>query len=350
MITEINNDALFFATAFQHAPIGMALASPTGKWLRANRSLCDILGYSEEELMNCTFQDITHPDDIKKSLEEFQQIVEGKACTIQVMKRYVHKDGHNIWVLVHASRVVIAGSGAVYFIAQIQDLTERKKAEELLHHSDKLSLAGQLAAGIAHEIRNPLTAIRGFLQLMKTEGVKPNYFEIVFSEFQRIELILAELLILAKPHESRMQRKNIVHLLRDVVTLMGSQALMSNVLIRFTCDLRTLYVICDENQMKQVFINILKNAIDAMPDGGEARIEIHASEKEVQIVVVDHGCGIPADKLMQIGQPFFTSKKQGTGLGMMMSLKIIENHGGSIHIESVVKQGTTVKVLLPIAC
>lgn len=192
------------------------------------------------------------------------------------------------------------------------------------------------AAGIAHEIRNPLTAIRGFLQLMKTEGVKPNYFEIVFSEFQRIELILAELLILAKPHESRMQRKDIIHLLRDVVTLMGSQALMSNVLIRFTCDLRTLYVICDENQMKQVFINILKNAIDAMPDGGEARIEIHASEKEVQIVVIDHGCGIPADKLMQIGQPFFTSKKQGTGLGMMMSFKIIENHGGSIHIESVV--------------
>ena len=342
-----SNDSLFFSTAFNHAPIGMALISDTGKWLRVNRSLCEILGYSEAELTEQTIFDVTFAEDCPASMEQFHHLVDGKLNIIKLEKRYVHRDGRPIWVSLHSSKVVSEATNIPYIIAQIQDISDSKKTERMLHNSEKLSLVGQMAAGVAHEIRNPLTAIKGFLQLMKTEGVKEHYFEIVFSEFHRIELILTELLVLAKPMEAKLESKDLRQLLTDVTTLMESQSIMNGVNLLFDCSLPSLYVDCDENQIKQVIINIIKNAIDAMPEGGEIRIELHAVGDQAHIFVTDQGCGIPEDKLDKIGQPFFTLKEKGNGLGMMTSFKIIENHGGNIKIESKVGQGTKVGIKLP---
>ncbi|OXS53054.1 hypothetical protein B1A99_31325 [Cohnella sp. CIP 111063] len=343
-----SNDTLFFSAAFNHAPIGMALVSASGTWLRVNRSLCDILGYPEAELLGRTFSDVTFHEDRGTSWENFNLLIEGTINIVKLEKRYVHKNGQLIWVAVHASKVMSESTGAPYILAQIQDISDRRKTELLLHNSEKLSLVGQMAAGVAHEIRNPLTAVKGFLQLMKSEGVKEQYYDIVFSEFHRIELILTELLVLAKPQEAKMESKDLNQLLSEVVTLMESQSIMSNVRIRFVCALPLIYIDCDENQIKQVVINLVKNAIDAMPDGGEALIDLQLLGDEVQIVVSDQGAGIPDDQLEKIGQPFFTSKENGNGLGMMISFKIIENHGGRIEIESKVGEGTRVKIRLPI--
>lgn len=325
----------------------MALISDSGKWLRVNRSLCEIIGYSEADLMERTVFDVTFPEDRPMSMEYFNQLVEGKKNAVKLEKRYVHRDGYAIWVSLHSSKVVSEATNIPYIIAQIQDISDRKTTELILNNSDKLSLVGQMAAGVAHEIRNPLTAIKGFLQLMKTEGVKDHYFEIVFSEFHRIELILTELLVLAKPMEAKLESKDLKQLVADVTTLMESQSIMSNVNLLFDCPLPALYIDCDENQIKQVIINIIKNAIDAMPEGGEIRIELHAIANQAHISVTDQGCGIPDDKLEKIGQPFFTLKEKGTGLGMMTSFKIIENHGGNIEIESKVGEGTKVRIHLP---
>ncbi|MBP1935082.1 ATP-binding protein [Ammoniphilus resinae] len=231
-----------------------------------------------------------------------------------------------------------------------KDRKEWEKSHEMLQYTEKLSITGQLAAGIAHEIRNPITAIKGFLQLMRsgTED-KKSYLNIMTSEIERIEQILSELLMLAKPQESKFERKDITLLLDQVVTLLSTQAILNNVEI-VTAEPRAHlpFVDCDENQLKQAFINYIKNAIDAMPTGGTLviRVEQLGTEK-IKISFTDRGMGMPEEVLSQLGQPFYTTKEKGTGLGFMISKKIIENHAGEVNVTSEINSGTTVEVRLP---
>jgi len=228
------------------------------------------------------------------------------------------------------------------------DITERKRTEELMLSSEKLSVAGQLAAGIAHEIRNPLTAIKGFLQLMNAGVAKKSYIEVIFSEMDRIELIINELLILAKPQPSKREEKPIIPLLNHVIALLDSQANIHNVQLVKEFVEPGPSILCDENQLKQVFINMIKNSIEAMSSGGSVYIRVRQQESgEFTIEVEDQGCGIPPERLSRIGEPFYSTKEKGTGLGLMVSKKILATHGGILHIASEVNKGTKIEVRFP---
>ncbi len=238
------------------------------------------------------------------------------------------------------------GEAAVQVI--IRDISDRKNAEELMIRSEKLSIAGQLAAGIAHEIRNPLTSIKGFLQLIKMEATgNEQYYQIIFSELDRVELILSELLVLAKPTEIIFNEVDVKDILRDVVTLLDTQAILRNIQIHLNLPKEPTYITCDENQIKQVFINLIKNSIDSMTSGGNIYISILISENSIVLNFKDEGCGIPDVILDRIGEPFYTTKEKGTGLGLMVSYKIIENHKGTINVNSKVNEGTTFIITLP---
>lgn len=258
----------------------------------------------------------------------------------------VRLDGQVIEAEARSVPTVFQNEPAVYTI--LRDISERKKTMELLNNSEKLSVAGQLAAGIAHEIRNPLTAIRGFHQLMQKSGPKKEYFDILSSELSRIELILTELLVLAKPQQAKFTKGDIVAVIYQVLALLETQAIMNNVRLLIRCPERSLFMMCDENQIKQVFINIIKNAIEAMPKGGDVIIEIKRVAERLLVRVSDRGGGIPQHLLPRIGQPFYTTKEEGTGLGLMITNNIIENHKGSMKIESRIGSGTTFTIELPI--
>ena len=229
----------------------------------------------------------------------------------------------------------------------LKDITMIKKERQLL--SEKQAVAGQLAAGIAHEIRNPITAIKGFLQLMQGDYKgEPMYFNIVESEIERIEVILKELMVLAKPIKIRYEKLKIRYLLEQVLVLMESQVLLNNIQVERRFNFNEEVILGDENQLKQVFINYIKNAIEAMPDGGKLEIEGFIPAKgHVQIRVIDQGCGIPADMISRIQEPFYTTKEHGTGLGMPVSYQIIEEHKGKMNIISN-PDGTCIEVSLPI--
>ncbi|UKS26481.1 PAS domain S-box protein [Paenibacillus sp. HWE-109] len=231
----------------------------------------------------------------------------------------------------------------------LRDLTAHKQTEALLINSEKLTIAGQLAAGIAHEIRNPITAIKGFMHLMRSgKSEKQMYYDIVSSEIERIEMILSELLILAKPQLIHSECKDLRALLNQVTTLLESQANMNNVQILMDFEPCNTYVQCDENQLKQVCINFIKNAIEAMPHGGDLFIHLKSNHTDrILLRFIDHGCGVPEQILAKLGQPFFTTKEKGTGLGFMVSKKIIENHHGTVTVISTENKGTTVEVSLP---
>lgn len=237
----------------------------------------------------------------------------------------------------------------IHYLKLSEDITELRHAEEMLQKNEMLSAIGQLAAGIAHEIRNPLTSLKGFTKLISSGVAKESYAEIMMNELSRIEMIVSELLVLAKPQALDFAFKETGAILHDVVMLLESQANLNNVEIFCSVENDLPPVRCVENQIKQVFINMIKNGIEAMPAGGG--IFIHAGLEEgrcLRIRFTDTGPGIPDSKLARLGQPFFTTKEKGTGLGLTVCFKIMENHHGSIRFQSEVGKGTTVTVTLPV--
>lgn len=232
----------------------------------------------------------------------------------------------------------------------VRDITEQKKTAELINKSDTLAAVSQLAAGVAHEVRNPLTVIKGFIQLlqMQMKG-DTEYFSLMLSEIERIESIIHEFLSIAKPEITSFEKKNLCFILENVVSLINTKAIMTNIHITFQPDPDVLYIDCSEKQLKQVFINVLQNSIEAMPNGGEIIITARkTSHTEVMICISDEGIGIPEERIVKLGEPFYSTKEKGTGIGLMISYKIIERHQGRIHIKSNVGVGTSVKIYLPI--
>ncbi|HDR4424305.1 TPA: PAS domain-containing protein, partial [Bacillus cereus] len=231
----------------------------------------------------------------------------------------------------------------------VRDITERKKTEELLNKSDTLAAIGQLAAGVAHEVRNPLTVIKGFIQLFQiNKEDQEKYFDLMLSEIERIEAILQEFLSIAKTDKLNTEQKNIYQIYNNVVSLMNTKAIMTNIQVELYADTKEISIECSENQLKQVFINILQNSIEAMPDGGKITIHIkEINDEGIIIHVIDEGIGIPEERIKRLGEPFYSTKEKGTGIGLMLSYKIIESHQGKISIMSEVGVGTTVTIYLP---
>ncbi|HEU4963345.1 MAG TPA: PAS domain S-box protein [Bacilli bacterium] len=314
----------------------------------------NLFGWSRDEIRGMPIPVI--PEHLREeaiaTLEEV--MLTGAAFTDFETKRR-RKDGSEVYVSVSVSPVRNTEGKVVAVSAVYRDITEKKRTEELLLKSEKLTVAGQLAAGIAHEIRNPLTAIKGLAKLMEEEqSYNRSYLEIILSELERIDTITGEFLLLAKPQAAAFERKDVRQLLERVLSLMEPQAAAQRVQVvaRLAQDLPT--TCCAENQLKQVFLNVLKNAVEAMPQGGDLIVEAQAvdlSEKDGQAICVrfiDRGCGIPQERIKKLGEPFYTTKEKGTGLGLMISYKIVKEHNGWIQYASTPGQGTTVEVYLPI--
>jgi two-component system, sporulation sensor kinase A len=299
---------------------------------------------SYTEMLGTSIHSYLHPDEHSK-VDEMISLVLTEKKERKSKQTWCTSSGKELYSEQIFIPTTYFGEPAIQVI--IRDITERKQAEELMLKSEKLSIAGQLAAGIAHEIRNPLTAIKGFFHLIKTDQ-QQQYFDIVESELNRIEAILSELLVLSKPTEIKFKRTNIELLIKDVMTLLETQAIMNNIQLLSSFPNSDLFIMCDENQIKQVFINLIKNAIDAMPSGGVITISIVSENNHVMISVQDEGIGIPEHVVSRIGEPFYTTKEKGTGLGLMVSFKIIENHQGTFSISSEINKGTVMTVALPL--
>jgi two-component system sporulation sensor kinase A len=309
-----------------------------------------VCGLGAQEYEGKPVFEFVHPEDVIEVVQKLKQLFVS-VTPAQVEYRYKRADGG--WVLMEARGMPVVGEhGLVESVVIVaRDITERKRTEELLRNSEKLSVIGELAAGVAHEIRNPLTALRGFVQLLQQEAkANRNYLDIMLQELDRIHFIVSELLLLAKPQMAQFQELDLTALIRSTLTLVEPQALLNNVQIvtEFGPNLPMIYG--EENQLKQVFINILKNSIEAMPDGGEIFVVVNRQDEEhLRIRVVDQGVGIPDSLIPRLGEPFYTTKDKGTGLGLMVSYKILQHHQGLVRIQSEVGRGTTLDIVLPTA-
>jgi PAS domain S-box-containing protein len=240
-------------------------------------------------------------------------------------------------------------------LATFRDITKQKQLEEEVRRSEKLAIVGELAAGTAHEIRNPLTSVKGFIQLIKTkfspEDPAQEYINIMTSEIDRINSIIGEFLLLSKASQPSLKIMSIEQILDEIILLIESEAILKNVKIYKDYTGYSLpKVKVNTEQIKQVFLNLTTNAMAAMTQGGELNINAAYSPAERMITVrfKDNGVGIAAENLEKIFNPFFTTKETGTGLGLTVSYRIIQNHGGIMLVESEIGKGTSFTVKLPV--
>jgi signal transduction histidine kinase len=214
---------------------------------------------------------------------------------------------------------------------------------EKMTRLDRLNIIGEMAAGIAHEVRNPMTTVRGLLQFMGTKQEFTNHkekFTLMIDELDRANSIITEFLSLAKNKAMNFSESNLNDLIRDLHPLLQADALRNNCEIKMSLgDIPTIFM--DQNSIRQLILNMIRNGIDAMPTGGPIHISTEKEEQRVLLCIKDQGIGISPENKEQLGTPFFTTKDNGTGLGLAVCYRIVQRHAATITVESEQEKGTT---------
>ncbi|MCR2808042.1 ATP-binding protein [Paenibacillus soyae] len=335
----------FYEALFNQTSDCVVVFDLQGRVIAVNKKFEELHQWEQEEIVG-EVTPMVSEEDSPKLLEMFQRIMQGDEISgVDIIM--LRKDGNTFFANVSLFPLRDEEGGIIAFVGIGRDVTENKKAEELLRKSEKLSVVGELAAGIAHEIRNPLTSLKGFMQLLKTRNT--DYVDIMLAEIERINRIVDEFMSLAKPHSIHFVSVNLNKLIEDVVSFMQPQAHLHGVdmLVESSVDMSAFT--CEPNQMKQLFINLIKNAIEAMPNGGIVSIALYRNDEDsVGIKIADQGEGITEDGLVRLGEPFYSAKENGTGLGLVICHRIVEAHQGTLSFESKLKEGTTVEIVLPV--
>lgn len=345
---ELRSTKEYLESFVNHTSDAIHVTDLDGRVIQINDAFQTMYGWSGEEVLHQTLGHI--PDRLQQEYNTIRKRIElGESLADYETVRY-RKDGQVIDISITVSPIRDEKKTVIAIAEISRNITARKQSEEVIRRSEKLSVIGQLAAGVAHEIRNPLTTLRGFVQLNKQQGSLSNsYLDIMISELDRINFIVGEFLVLAKPQVSHYELVDVRGLLNDMVTLLDSQASLNNVKFdtRFAADIPLL--LCEPNQLKQVFINIIKNSLEAMQDQGGLIIVELENDPAYEAVVIrfkDQGRGISEKDMARLGEPFFTSKPSGNGLGLMVSQRIIANHKGTMNITSKLGEGTCVEIRL----
>jgi len=334
-LTELKN-ALNEATIFSICDMHHLFTYVNDKFCKASQ-------YSKEELLgqpHSLLDSAFHPSFFFEQIDKTLQ--DGQVWKGEILKQA--KDGSHYWVDTTIFPLLDQIGRPYQYISIQYDITEKKCAEEMLQKTEKLSMVGELAAGIAHEIRNPLTTIKGFVQLMG-ESKQDNFFtETILGEIERINFIVSEFMVFAKPHDVVFSECNLTILLQNLISFLEPEALLKNVTISQHLPKEHVTISGERHQLKQVFLNLIKNAIEALPNGGNVTVTMVTTKEEVIISIIDNGIGLSSEQLQRIGEPFFTTKASGNGLGLMVSYKIIQNHAGRITVKSERNKGTTFSV------
>ena len=342
------NEELNYENIFQYASQGIIVTSTSGTIRQASQMIETFFDIPTSELIgeNAKLVFSLLPE-YKNELRQFFKYVQSKG-TAKIVTSKVKADGE---VKFYEFNSFFDNSLELY-VTIIRDETEKTLLKKQVEHNGSLSTLGQLAASIAHEIRNPLTSLKGFTQLLSHQVTKEgnHYLEIINSELNRMESILNEFLVLSKPSEQSFQFFSLSSLISQVVDFMYPQGILQNIELDFiSWNRESDEFFGDPYELKKVFMNILKNAMEVMPHGGKVEItQTWTDEKQVCVSINDQGSGLTSEQMHKIFLPFYTSKEGGTGLGLAHAIQTIENHGGRIEVDSELNHGTTFYIHLPI--
>jgi two-component system, sensor histidine kinase and response regulator len=349
---ELKESAGRFRSTFENAPIGMALVSLDNHYRQVNQAFCDMLGYSQEQLLSRRTFEITHPDDLEASIARTHALLEGTTDRDLLEKRYIRADGNIVWALSSVSLVRDSRGDPAYFVSQYQNITERKKAEEDMKEANRrLEELAVLKAGftamVAHELDTPLAVIRGYADMLATGELDidehSRALDRVQAETDLLEALVSDVRSAAAVETEdfaiKLQQVALDGLLRDaaafVETLHGDHRLV-------TQGATDGWVLADPHRIRQVLRNLLSNAAKYSPDGTpiELRTAPGATPGRVRIEVADRGPGIHPDDTARIFEKFGQGrdmggrKVAGTGLGLYLSRRILQAHGSELTLGS----------------
>jgi PAS domain S-box-containing protein len=272
----LNEKARLYDSLFNDNIDGILVLDINGNLKDGNPAIEKLSGYTLEELKRTELASLVAVEDLERKYAHTYKAVEGEPQVFNLS--IFNKSGQRMSVIVKMIPIIVDHE-IIGIFEIIKDVTEAKKMEMYIHQSDKLSAIGELAAGVAHEIRNPLTSLKGFLQILKPE-INSKYIEIMEAELERINLIVSEFLVLSKPQMEHYSIYSINSIINKVIFLLESQANLNNIQVHTKLENAIPNIRCEENQLKQVFINLLKNGMEAMPNGGNIYIEASLEESK----------------------------------------------------------------------
>lgn len=343
-----------FRTLAEQSP-NMIFINYRGKIVYVNRKSEELMGYSEEEFYADDFNFLTliASESVELVKASFKRHSEGKEVE-PFEYTIITKHGKKSEVIITTKLIDYERDTAILGI--ITDITERKKAEAELRQSQKLASIGQLSAGLAHEINNPLSALSGEVQWLMEKNKDKKLLKslrFIYRVSERISRIINNLLIFS--HETSEKTKepvNINSLLNKTLLLVKRNFRINSIKVKKNLKKDIPDLIANRGDFEQIFINILKNCADAMPDGGELNIitRLTKSDKAVEIIFQDTGIGIAKENLARVLDPFYTTKPpgMGTGLGLSVTHGILKNYAGTIKIKSELNKGTNVIIRFPV--
>jgi two-component system, NtrC family, sensor histidine kinase AtoS len=328
----------------------------TGNIVAANKAAVAMHGYSLDELLTLNIRDIDTPDESAKVSGRIRRIFSGEWLKMEV--NHIRKDGTVFPVEVNAGLLEFGNHR--YILAIDRDISERKQAEETLRRTEQLKVAGELATGLAHEIKNPLAGIKASIEILSMAQYLPaedkGILVQVIGEIKRIEMLMKGLLNFARPSRPQFDDIDVNAVLDAVANLVlqnpsHSPVARHGIAIVRDFDHHLPAITADPMKLKQVFMNLLLNAVDAMQDVGTLvmKTRFDAAGHAVQIEISNTGKEIDAVVMAKIFQPFFTTKPKGTGLGLAISKRLIEDHGGRISIAPNPGGGAVFKITLPVS-
>jgi len=328
---RVSNES--FTSIFDAGPMPMGILSTNGKMLTVNGGFLAATGYSNHEIIGKTLAEL----NLFVNESDWTDIVNEITATGAVKNKEIkfrNKDGQ-IWVGLMSSHFIDL-DGEQHILAAILDFTDRKRMEQDMARLDRLGLIGQMAAGIGHELRNPITSVRGFIQLLENKeecNLYTDYFKICISELDRANAIITDFLSLARVKPVGLNKNNINTVISDILPLIRADAAVSDK--RIVTELEdTPDIPLNEKDIHQLIINLVRNGVEAMPGKGSVTIRTYIEGGKVILAVQDEGSGIDPEITRKLGTPFFTTKDTGTGLGLAVCYSIAQRHSATIDMDT----------------
>ena len=352
ILEDENQGLVILKHAIENTNEAFVTIDENHKVLFFNKAAEKIFGYNRKDVIGRDLNVIMSPTCSKNHR---------KAVTRYVKTRIPGRIGHESEILAirkngdtfpaSISFSVTEVNERLFFTGIVRDLTKTRALQEQIMRSEQLSALGQLAAEITHEIKNPLMMIGGFAQQLIRAISNEKHLKklnVITDEVKRLENLLTDLREFHLPKAIASKKVNIRGLLQEIFSLVKEDCEEKNIQTELNIDNKAPFVEGDKSRLKQVFLNLVKNSIEAMENGGNLWVQTRLSGDQVEITVADEGCGIAEQDKEKIFSPFFTTKKHGTGLGLSISKKIIEEHkGSSFSLKSEKGKGTAFKINLP---
>ncbi|HPZ43886.1 MAG TPA: PAS domain S-box protein [Bacillota bacterium] len=323
-----------FSKAFRSGPGPMAINSfIDGRYIDINDTFLRVLGYRREEVIGRTAKDLNIWADINH-YKKIKRLIARHGRVQNLETNFLTSRGEVRTGLFSAEIITIGGEQCI--LSTVNDITERRQLEKDIARLERLHLIGEMAAGIGHEIRNPMTTVRGFLQMLcgKAECAQyVDYFKLMIEELDRANCIISEFLSLAKDKAVNRERRDLNDIVRTLSPLITADAMVFDKHVAFKLG-EVQELLLDEKEIRQLILNLVRNGLEAMPARKKLTISTYLEEDEVVLAVQDEGRGIGSEMLDKLGTPFFTTKEHGTGLGLAVCYSIAARHNARIEVDT----------------